>query len=149
MKFLIPMLCVLPLVASCAGSPSKSDLDDEVRRLCAIDGGIRVYETVKLPAGLLDNYGGMRIPSKALAKVSDEFYYELDIHYYLKGNPEMSRSRYRIVRRSDSKVLGESTRYGRGGGDLPSPMHDSSFTCPVIGAKPSLEDSVFLRENVK
>ncbi|MBP9101513.1 MAG: hypothetical protein KBF68_09110 [Nitrosomonas sp.] len=28
----------------------KARLDREVKRLCAIDGGIKVYETVKLPA---------------------------------------------------------------------------------------------------
>ena len=149
MKTLISILLLLPLATACASGPSKSELDAEVKRLCAIDGGVKVYETAMLPATLLDKYGGVRIPSKSLANASDEYYYELDIHYYLKGNPEMSRSQYRIIRRSDRKVLGESIRYGRGGGDLPGPSHDSSFTCPDIGTKPSLEDSVFLRGDNK
>ena len=76
MKFLIPMLCALPFVAACASGPSKADLDDEVRRLCAIDGGIKVYETVRLPAEKFDPYGNVRVPSKARAKPKDEYFFE-------------------------------------------------------------------------
>ncbi len=49
MKTFFAFLSMLSLTAACAG-PSKGQLDDEVRRLCAIDGGIKVYETVQLPA---------------------------------------------------------------------------------------------------
>lgn len=149
MRTFTALLLLLPLATACASGPGKSELDAEVKRLCAIDGGIKVYETVRLPLELVDKYGEIRLPSKTLAKLSDEYYYELDIYYYRKGNPEMSRSRYRVIRRSDGKVLGESIRYGRGGGDLPGPWHDSSFTCPEIGAKPSLENLIFLKGDEK
>ena len=145
MKALIHLLLLLPILSACASGPSKEELDAEVKRLCAIDGGVKVYEMVKLPDGLVDKYGGIRIPSKENAKSSDEYYYELEIYYYRKGNPEMSRSLYRVIRRSDGKILGESIRYGRGGGDLPGPWHDSSFTCPEIGAQPTLENSIFVK----
>lgn len=36
---------LLLLLTGCSSAPSKSDLDAEVKRLCAIDGGIKVYET--------------------------------------------------------------------------------------------------------
>ena len=42
----------------------------------------------------------------------------------------MSRTHYRVLRRSEQKLLGETVLYGRGGGDLPGPWHDSSFVCP-------------------
>lgn len=145
MKTLIAMLCTLSVIAASAGSPSKSELDDEVRRLCAIDGGIKVYETVTLPVKFVDRYGSIRIPEKSRAKSTDEYYYEVSETYFLKGNPEMWRSKFSIYRRSDSKVIGESVRYIRRGGDLPSPMHDSSFACPEIGAQPSLESAVFIK----
>lgn len=32
----------------CFAGCEKSYLDDEVRRLCAIDGGVKVHETVRL-----------------------------------------------------------------------------------------------------
>ena len=136
------------ILASCVVTAcEKTRLDLKVKELCAKDGGIRVYETVALPPEKFDKYGAVHIPSKRDAKPADEYYYELDIQYLKTGNPEMSRSDYRIVRRSDGKVLGEMVRYGRGGGDMPGPWHESSFTCPPIAAdQPTIEGSVFLKK---
>jgi hypothetical protein len=108
----------------------KGRLDDQVRRLCAIDGGVRVYQTVKLPPDRFDTFGVVSIPSKEKAKPADEYFYEWDVEYLQKGNPSLLRSHHRVIRRKDGKVLGELVRYARGGGDLPSPLHDSSFMCP-------------------
>lgn len=127
----LPLLLLLtPFVAGCAAGPSKSDLDDEVRRLCAIDGGVKVYETAPLTPNLLDRAGRVRILSKQKAVPGDEYYYESGTTYLKHGNPEMWRDNFKIYRKADSKLLGESVRYVRRGGDLPSPMHESSFSCP-------------------
>ena len=124
----------------------KGRLDDEVRRLCAIDGGVRVYETVKLPPDRFDKFEVVSIPSNKKAKSADDFFYELNVHYLQKGNPSLVRFHYRLVRRVDGKVLGELIKYGRGGGDIPSPIHDSHFTCPEGSRdQPSLETLVFQR----
>ncbi|MDY0014274.1 MAG: hypothetical protein RBS40_15475 [Rhodocyclaceae bacterium] len=148
MKNLISILLLLPLVA-CSSTPSKSELDAEVKRLCAIDGGIKVYETVKLPPEkyneLLDKFGRLRIPRQSEAEVTDEYYDECDKHYYRQGNPEMSRTHCRIIRRSDGKVLGELVIYGRGGGDMLGPWHDSSFLCPEPANIPNFESSIFVK----
>jgi hypothetical protein len=124
-------------------------LDYQVRELCAKDGGVKVYETVELTPNLLDWAGRIWISDKAQAKPLDKYYYESDIYYYLKGNPEMSRSQHRIIRRSDGKVLGELIRYGRGGGDLPGPWHGSSFMCPDPTQQPQLENLVFIKGDKK
>ena len=103
-------LFLLPLAAACSSGPiAKAALDDEVRRLCAIDGGVKVYETVKLPADKFDRYGkpNFRIPSKEYLRPQDEYFYILDIFYYRKGNPEISREHTKLFRRSDGKLLGE------------------------------------------
>lgn len=57
MKTFLIVLLILPLLTSCASGPSKGQLDDEVKRLCAIDGGIKVYETVRLPAKNFETKG--------------------------------------------------------------------------------------------
>jgi hypothetical protein len=121
----------------------KDRLDAQVKELCAKDGGIKVYETVRLPAEKFDKYGVVRIPSKQDAKPEDEYYYERDTTYLRTGNPEMWRSHHRIIRASDRKVMGESVRYARRGGDIPGPWHESSFGCPDISTQPSLENSIF------
>jgi hypothetical protein len=108
----------------------KARLDREVNRLCAIDGGIKVYETVKLPAEKFDQHGRIRIPYKEIVKSEDEYYYESSRHYLIKGSPEMWRSNYRIYRNLDKKLLGEAIVYIRRGGDIPGPWHESSFMCP-------------------
>ena len=56
MKSVIPAALLVLLISGCA-TPLNVQLDDEVRRLCAIDGGIKVYETVTLPADRFDKYG--------------------------------------------------------------------------------------------
>ncbi|MBZ0093463.1 MAG: hypothetical protein K8F27_14735 [Sulfuricellaceae bacterium] len=124
-------------------------LDHQVRELCAKDGGVRVYETVKLPAYLLDKAGRVWIPDKAQAKPSDEYYYVSDTYYYRKGNPTMYRKQHRIVRRSDGKVLGELTRYVRSGGDLPGPWYGSGFMCPDPTKESNFESSIFVNGDKK
>jgi hypothetical protein len=137
MKISRAVAALIFLTAGCT-TPTKSELDAEVRRLCAIDGGMRVYQTTSVPSD-----GKPRIPAKAHATVQDEYYFESDTTYYRRGNPEMWRTEYRIVRARDAKIMGTSVVYTRRGGDMPSPMHDSSFSCPGAGSQPSLENSIF------
>jgi hypothetical protein len=118
--------------------------DRQVSELCAKDGGVKVYETVRLTPELLDKAGRISIPDKAQAKPTDEYYYESEDHYYRQGNPTLLRSQYQIIRRSDGNVLGESVFYGRSGGDLPGPWHASSFTCPDPTQSAGFETSIFL-----
>lgn len=146
MKTLISTLLLLPLVA-CSATPSKSDLDAEVRRLCAIDGGIKVYETVKLPASRFDEYGGIRIPMKSDAKNSDDYYLVWKVDHLLDGNPSMRRDHFFIYRKSDEKLLGEAVSYGRRGGDMPGPLHESSLRCPSDAGDQNLARHVFTKSN--
>jgi hypothetical protein len=108
----------------------KDRLDAEVRRLCALDGGIKVYETVALAPERFDDFGSVHVPDIRYAKPVDEYYYERNTEYLVRGNPELLRSHTKLVRRADAKLLGEAISYARRGGDLPGPWHPSSFRCP-------------------
>ncbi len=119
--------------------------DAKVRELCAIDGGVRVYETVELTPKLLDQFGRIQIPEKSKAKLTDAYYYVSESTYLKTGKPNVMRMHTQIIRKSDEKVLGEIVRYGRGGGDFPGPWHGSYFTCPDPTKKPYLETSIFLK----
>ena len=122
--------------------------DKQVRELCAKDGGVRVYETVTLPAAEYDALKRLNfvLPDQSRAQPSDKYYSETERHYFRKGNPEVSRRQYRIIRRSDQKVLGELVFYGRGGGGLPGPWHESGFTCPEP-TQVHFESVVFIKSN--
>ena len=137
--FLITLL--LGLLGGCARE--KDRLDEEVRRLCAIDGGIKVYETVVIDSDRFDQFGVLEIPIKNVAKPGDDFYYEWELKYYKTGNPEMWRSHFKIFRQQDGGLLGESIRYARRGGDIPGPWHDSSFGCPDTADVSVLKKQIF------
>ena len=125
---LIIAIAMLQLPAGC----EKASLDQQVKELCAKDGGVKVYETVTLPAEKFNQWGQPNFykPTKRENALGTEYIFKEDRHYYRRDNPEMSRTHYQIFRRSDSKLLGETVLYARGGGDMPGPWHESSFTCP-------------------
>ena len=159
MRGLIIALLPFLLLAGC--EREKQRLDKEVRRLCAKDGGVKVYETVKLPAKQFDQYGnpqfgrkgGIQIPSEKNMKESDKYYYITETVYLYGGKTSqiedavMWRDNTKIIRRSDGKVLGEYVSYVRQGGDMPGPWHPSSFGCDNIRKNPGLETSIFVKEN--
>jgi hypothetical protein len=120
--------------------------DAKLNRLCAADGGIKIHETMRLPADKFDAQGQptLRILPKSEAKRDDGYYYERDILYYKKDHPELSRWHFKVIRRADEKLLGESTYYDRGKDILPSFSHDS-FRCPPDADISALKKQIFVR----
>lgn len=118
----------------------KARLDREVDRLCAIDGGIKVYETVTLPTDKFNERGEINFykPTQRENALGPEYIFKWDIYDYKKGNPSsegpqesvMGRDHVKIIRKSDMKLLGEFVLYSRVGGDLPGPWVASSHRCP-------------------
>jgi hypothetical protein len=135
----VPILVALLSISGC----EKARLDDEVRRLCAIDGGVKVYETVILPAERFDKYGTVTISEFSNLQSSEDYYFRLVTKYFARGNPEMWRDHFQIIRKIDNKVLGESVSYSRRGGDLPGPWQSSSFGCPKETDISNLKKKIF------
>lgn len=128
------------------GGGRKYYYDAEVDRLCAIDGGIKVYEMVRLPAERFNKYGNIGLRTKQYAKPTDEYYLEMKDFVIKTGEPSLVKHVVRVIRRSDEKAMGDSIHYGRGGGDIPGPWHPSSHTCPDLTAQLGLENSIFVKE---
>ena len=131
---LILVLAVAFLLTAC----EKAKLDQQVKELCAKDGGVKVYETVKLPPDKFNQWGQISFyrPTQGENALGPEYRYVTQDQYYRKGNPSMVRYHHQVIRRSDGKLLGETISYGRGGGDLPGPWEPSNFHCP-----PTVESS--------
>ncbi len=118
----------------------KARLDREVNRLCAMDGGIRVYETITLTADKFDTSGRINFyhPTQEENALGPEYIFRWNIHDYKKRDPgslgpqesSMSRDHFMIIRKSDMQLLGEFVMYSRVGGDLPGPWVPSSYRCP-------------------
>jgi hypothetical protein len=136
----IILFLLVSLTVYAAFFTEKDRLDREVERLCAIDGGIKVYETVKLPADKFDKHGQINFyrPTQGENTLGPEYIYKWVIHYYKKGDPvsqgaqeaSMRRDHIQIIRISDMKLLGEFVKYHRAGGDFPGPWMPSSYHCP-------------------
>ena len=123
----------------------KANADAMVNELCARDGGIKVYETVKLPARRFDQYGVVRVPFEL--KPDGDFYLKSEnkwvVPYTNEGNISIARENYKLYRVTDGKLLGEVVTYVRRGGDPPSPAQPTYYRCPNdIG----IEKKVFLRD---
>ena len=54
--FRIGLLLLVLLLAGC----EKHRLDEQVKELCAKDGGVRIYETVTLPREVFTEYGDLK-----------------------------------------------------------------------------------------
>lgn len=127
------------------GGGRKTYYDMEVNRLCAVDGGVKVYETVKLPTEKFNKWGQINFykPTQGVNTLGPEYLFKRDIKYFRKGDPETWRTHVEIVRRNDNKLMGEVTHYSRRGGDLPGPWHPSSFGCPREAGQEKLIASIF------
>jgi len=148
-SIIVTVVAVLWLAGSFwFGGGQKVYYDAKVKRLCAKDGGVKVYETVTLPADRFDSYGNIGVRIKGNAKPTDEYYYDLKTEDIKTGNPSIRRFTSQLIRRSDGKVLGERIRYERGGGDLPLPGQPSSFVCPPI-MESRLGVSIFKKGEMK
>lgn len=138
MRRLIVTSVLIALMVGCA-SPTKSELDDEVRRLCTIDGGIKVYETVALPRSDFTATGMVNFyrPAEGKNALGPNYIFSMTRHWYTpepsgEFSARMSKLHISITRRKDGKLLSEMTLYERAGGDVPGPWHPSSFSCPEI-----------------
>lgn len=137
--------CAVMGLAGC-GSLQKMELDREVDRLCAIDGGVHIYEVVRLPkedfgqnGDLFPQYRGRLLTG---GRFGPAFKVITADQVLVAGNPALQRINTRIVRKVDDKLLGEVVIYRRSGGDLPGPAAASRYSCPV-GPDFGLERKVF------
>lgn len=140
----------LAIVVGC-GPYEKAKLDREVDRLCAIDGGVRVYETVKLGK---ENFGAdgevfpqFRAQIRVGESLGPDYRLTSTKELIVRGDPSLTKWSVTITRVSDRKVLARQINYVRGGGDLPGPWAPSSYSCRNVSL--DLSKLVFLKEDSK
>ncbi len=114
----------------------KAYWDAQVREMCAKDGGVKIFEQLRISSaditflGKLD--GEISVPSKESASLNAPAYSEFKIKDIREGSPRVWRSESTIRRRKDHAIVAQWVTYTRAGGDSPGPAHDSSFTCPDL-----------------
>jgi hypothetical protein len=145
MSALAACLLTIGLLAGC----ERWQLDRQMEELCKKDGGVKVYETVTLPASYFDSAGRIKLGPPMPHGVSepnrksmfqrigdgDEYRIIQEVTMLKDGDPlrgqgQLSRISWQVVRTADRTVLAEATVYGRSGGDLIVIDHYSSKICP-------------------
>ncbi len=119
-------------------------VDAEMEKLCKQDGGMKIYETVRLPKEQF-KYG---VPIFHQSwNTSGGGYRFTAVYERLRPNkPTLTRYVYSIVREADSKILGTYIFYSRIGGDiLWRPGPDSSRGCPKDGNENIFLNAVFVK----
>jgi len=143
------------------GGGRKIYYDLQVSRMCREDGGVIVYEAVKLPKERFDDGGMVKLYRERKEiksafrsngveiytehSLGAEYTYSWQVKYLRNGNPSLSRMRVQVTRRLDNKLLGQVVYYKRGGGDMPGPWHGSSFMCPELGVANDVLRQVFVQ----
>lgn len=155
MRSLIAASTALLLSLGLAGC-ERWELDRQMEELCKKDGGIKVYETVTLPASEFSNVG-QPLARYAQRATSDEDRLGPEYRYMLKrevlvglhanvekGEGQLSRLYNAIYRRSDAHLLGEQIWYARSGGDgFTFGFQPSGKSCPHFTN--DLAQSVFIK----
>jgi hypothetical protein len=117
--------------------------DNEVDKLCAGDGGVKIYATATVTPDELSVFGDMRPPYKNDMTPKDKYFVEWSRTYVHIGYPEVWRSHFALFRRSDKNLLGESITYTRFRGDFPGPWHPSSHICSFESGVEAISKKVF------
>jgi len=133
----------------------KYALDQQMKQLCAADGGVRVHEKVSLPEVMFDSNGdpfpGWR-DRPAESRLGDDYRLTEETSYVKQGDPvkgegQLRRVHWKVIRKSDAKVLGEGVRYGRSGGDFILLGHFTSSACPAdLASSRAVTRAVFVKE---
>lgn len=145
-----PLAIVLvATLAGCAGyvPGRQSYWDAQVKEMCEKDGGVTVYERVKLTQIEYQRLGGVggtiSVPPRRSAEPNYPFVADRKITKIRESNPEVYRLETIVVRVADGKALSRQVEYGRIGGDLPSPAHRSSYGCSDVGVRLDVERQTF------
>lgn len=139
----------LMMTLSACTTPIQMAYDAEVDRLCAIDGGMKIYESVQLPPERFDKYGDLIAVNSKSFYASDRYGPDFKIieeKNYLKGGDGksgavMARVSIKIFRTKDDKLLGSWLSYYRRGGDLPIAPGEGATArwCTGLGSESSVE----------
>jgi hypothetical protein len=124
-------------------SGCSPDWDAKVKELCQRDGGVTVFERVRLSKDearhITGPAGGLVVPGKDAATAGRLYVSETTRIGLNDGNPAVFRSETVIVRTSDGKVLSRLVNYGR----VARKGFDSGYSCRDVGIAADVEKQTF------
>jgi hypothetical protein len=141
------LVSLIGFLSGCAGySPGgKAYWDARVKEMCEKDGGVTVYERVRISRKQAQVlwHSGLPLPTEH-TRTDSPYFWERTETSIRDSYPMVVRAETIVKRRSDGKVLGKSVRYSRRGGDLPIGLSEAtSFACPTYT---DLSEQIFVIE---
>jgi len=127
--------------------------DAKVKEMCEKDGGVTVYERVRISKAEINRHvlpmtadGRLSFTIKELAHPDAPIYAVERITYLRESNPRVRRTESVIMRRHDQVVVARWVIYARAGGDFPTGLSEgTSFICPDLQKMTSdLHEQLFI-----
>lgn len=147
---LAPFVLIALGIAYCEAN--KAYWDHKVKELCEKDGGVKVFEKLKLTKEEYEKNDGKNgaihvMPERTSLRNHEYAWKSIDTVLH-ESNPDVWRTEYVTYRKSDRKELGKWITYTRRGGDMPTGIsHDSSFSCSdIANFDKNLTKKIFLFE---
>lgn len=138
--------------------PSEKDhLNAQMTELCKKNGGLKIYEIVKVPMEAYNNGGALKETNyKKLNEKESTFHlgnlYEVRTEITkikegdpLKGEGVLEQTYERVIRLSDKKLIAESIHYSRVGGDRWFAGMPSAESCPISDGME--RDKIFIKNH--
>jgi rRNA maturation protein Nop10 len=149
----IPLLLIgLVILAFSYTELNKAYWDYRVKELCEKDGGVTVFEKVKLSKEEYElnegRNGAINVMSEDTSKTAHQYAWKSITKVINSNQPHVWRTEYVTYRKSDNKELGTWVIYSRRGGDFPTGVsHPSKFSCRDIeGFETDVIKVIFLIE---
>lgn len=136
----VAMAVVVALVLLATSGCEKDLIDEEVKRLCENDGGVKIHEHIYLPAEKFDRFGEIRVNEKSVASPVDPYFYVLEVKE-LRTGKHLSGA---VTSRS---IVGKTTSFSvRASPTTGGPWNESSYSCPEGTSPKHLAQRIFRRE---
>jgi hypothetical protein len=148
------LIAILPLLT--LSGCEKYELDRQMKSLCQADGGVKVYERVRLAPQMFDQSGDVKATlvqknGKSFMLIASEYMETEDTTVLKDGDPIkgegwLGRVHLKISRIADGSILAEGVQYRRAGGDGFYIGHHTQSTCP--NSPMELHKAVFSLQSV-
>jgi len=150
--FLLPVVTVLVLLMVFAFYEGrKAYWDYRVQKMCEQDGGLTVFENIRVSAEdyerLKGTHGAIPIPERRSADSAAEYVSDTEITRMHQGTPDVWRTVAMVRSLDGNRPLARWVNYTRRGGDFLTVAHASYFTCDSDIA--SLSSEIFIVQGVE
>lgn len=127
----------------------KAYWDFRIERMCQKDGGLTVFEEIRLSADdyerLRSRSGTIPLPERGSADRAAEFFSHTQEEVIRERSPRVAREEVTIYALDGNRMIARYISYSRSGGDFPTYAHPSYFLCKREDQ--SISERIFIKES--